>query len=81
MAKAVREKREAWKTIEGFRDRGEQPPTGLMHLYDHKYEGNQEGGGQNTGVYGGRTARKFAEYGGKNMLFKMARDRTEDGIM
>ena len=33
VAKAVREKREAWKMIEGFRDRREQPHTGLRHLY------------------------------------------------
>ncbi len=25
--------REAWKMIEGIRDTGEQPPTGLRHLY------------------------------------------------
>ena len=24
--------REAWTMIEGIRDRGEQPPTGLRHL-------------------------------------------------
>ena len=36
MAKAVGEKREAWKMIEGIRDRGEQPPTGLKHLYGQK---------------------------------------------
>ena len=26
------EKREAYEMIEGIRDRGEQPPTGLRHL-------------------------------------------------
>ena len=30
------EKRKTWKMIEGIRDRGEQPPTGLRHLYDQK---------------------------------------------
>ena len=30
------EKREAWKMILGIRDRGEQPPTGLIHLYGQK---------------------------------------------
>ena len=30
------EKREAWKMIEGIKDRGEQPPTGLRHLYGQK---------------------------------------------
>ena len=33
VAKAVWEKREARKMIEGIRDRGEQPPTGLKYLY------------------------------------------------
>ena len=33
---AVEEKREARKMIEGIRDRGEQPPTGLKHLYGQK---------------------------------------------
>ena len=36
VAKTVVEKREAWKMIEGIRDRGEQPPTGLRHLYGQK---------------------------------------------
>ena len=31
VAKVVGEKREAWKMIEGIRDRGEQPFTGLKH--------------------------------------------------
>ncbi len=30
------EKREAWKMIEGIRERGEQPSTGLKHLYGQK---------------------------------------------
>ena len=29
-------KREAWKMIEGIRDRGEQPITSLKHLYGQK---------------------------------------------
>ena len=36
VTKAVGDKREAWKMIEGVRDRGEQPPTGLGHLYGQK---------------------------------------------
>ena len=36
VAKAAGEKREAWKMIEGFRYRGEQPHTSLRHLYDQK---------------------------------------------
>ena len=36
VAKAMGEKREAYKMIEGIRDRGEQPPTGLRHLYGHE---------------------------------------------
>ena len=52
MAKAVVEKREAWTMIEGIRDRGEQPSTSLStYMYGQK---KKEGGGQSTGVYGGR---------------------------
>ena len=29
-------KREAWKMIECIKDRGEQPPTSLKHLYGQK---------------------------------------------
>ena len=38
MAKAVGggEKREAWKMIGCIKDRGEQPPTSLKHLYGQK---------------------------------------------
>ena len=36
VAKAVGEKRDAWKMVEYFRDIGEQPPTGLRHLYGQK---------------------------------------------
>ena len=36
VAKAVGEKREAWKMIECIRYRGEQPPYGLRHLYGQK---------------------------------------------
>ena len=37
------EKREAWKMIEGIRDRGTQPPTGLRHLMARRRR--QPGGG------------------------------------
>ena len=36
VTKAVGDKREAWKMIEGIRDRGEQPITSLKHLYGQK---------------------------------------------
>ena len=55
VAKEVQEKREEWKMIEGIRDRGEQPPTGLRHLWPEEEEGSQEGGGESTEQYGGRT--------------------------
>ena len=46
VGKAVVEKREAWKMIEGFSDRGEQE------------EGRQDGGGLSREQYGGRTVPK-----------------------
>ena len=36
VAKAVGEKREAWKMIECSNDRGEQPPTSLKHVHGQK---------------------------------------------
>ena len=51
MAKAVGEKREAWKMIKFIKDRGEQP------IWPEE-EGNQEGGGQSTAEYGGRNVPK-----------------------
>ena len=44
--------------IKGFRDRGEQPPTGLKQLMYDQSAVMQEGGGQSTEEYGGRTAPK-----------------------
>ena len=66
------QKREAWK-------RGEQPPTGLRHLYGQKKKVarravNRARGSMEEGLY-----RKLDEDGGKKMIFKMARDRTEYG--
>ena len=77
VVKAVGEKREAWKMIEGIRDRGEQPPTGLRHLCDQKKKAARKA------LYRARMSRVKEVYrdedGGKKMIFKMARDRTEDG--
>ena len=42
-------------------------------------EGRQDGCGQSTEEYGGKLYRKLDEDGGKKMIFKMARDSTEDG--
>ena len=69
---------EAWKMIEGIRDRGEQPSTGLRHLYGQKKKEDRRA------VDRARRSieelyRKLDEDGGKNIMFKMARDRTEDG--
>ena len=40
---------------------------------------SHKGGGQSTEEYGGKMYRKLDEDGGKKMIFKMARDITEDG--
>ena len=77
-AKAVGEKREAWKMIEGFRDRGEQPPIGLRHLYGQKKAAIRAVDSTRRSM-AEELYRKLDEDGGKKMIFKMARDRTEDG--
>ena len=77
--KAVGEKREAWKMIEGIRDRGEEPLTGLRHLYGQKKQSARRVVGRARRSMYKELYRKRDEDGGKNMIFKMARDRTEDG--
>ena len=73
------EKREAWKMIEGFRDRGEQPPTGLRHLYGRKKKAARRAVDRPRRSMEEELYRKLDEAGGKKMMFKMARYRTEDG--
>ena len=79
MAKAVGEKREAWKMFEGSRDRGEQPPTGLRHIYGQKKKAARRAVDRARKSMEEEQYRKRDEDGGKKMTFKMARDRTEDG--
>ena len=73
------EKREAWKMIEGIRDRGEQPSTGLKHLYGQKKKAARRAADRARRSMEEELYRKLDEDGGKKMIFKMARDRTEDG--
>ena len=78
-AKALGEKREAWKMIEDFRDRGEQPPTGLRHLYGKKRMTAKRAVDRAQRSMEEELYRKIDEDGCKKMMSKMARDRTEDG--
>ena len=79
VAKAVGEKREAWKMIECIRDRGEQPSTGLKHLYGQKKKAARRAVDRARRSMEEELYWKLDEDGGKKMIFKMARDRTEDG--
>ena len=75
----VGEKREAWNMIEGFRDRGEQPATGLRHLYDQKKKAARRAVDRARRSMEEELYRTLDEDGGKNMIFKMARDITAEG--
>ena len=79
MATAVGEKRGAWKMIEGIRDKGEQPPTGLRHLYGQKKKAARRAVDRARRIMEEALYRKLDEDGGKKMIFKMARDRTDGG--
>ena len=74
VAKAVGEKREAWKMIECIKDRGEQPPTGLRHLYGQKKKAAIRAVDSTRRSMEEELYRKLDEDGGKKMIFKMARD-------
>ena len=73
------EKREAWKMTEGIRDIGDQPPTGLMHLYGQKMKAAMTAVNKARRSMKEELHRKLDEGGGKRMIFKMARHRTEGG--
>ena len=79
MAKAVGEKREAWKMIGLIKDRGEQPPTSLKHLYGQKKKKAGRAVDRARRSMEEELYRKLDKDGGKKMIFKMARDRTGDG--
>ena len=79
VAKAVGEKREAWKMIECIKDRGEQPPTRLRHIYSQKKNVARRAVDRTRRSMDEELYRKLDKYGCKKMIFKMARDRTEDG--
>ena len=78
MAKAVGEKREAWTMTEGFRDRGEEPPIGLVHLYGQKKKAARRAVDWARRSMEEELYRKLERWW-HNIIFKMARDRTEDG--
>ena len=65
--------------IEGIRDRGNQPPAGLRHLYGQKKKAARRAVDRAQRSMEEELFRTPDEDGGKKMIFKMARDRTEDG--
>ena len=80
VAKAVREKRKAWKMIEGFRDRREQPCTHRLKApVWPENKAARSAVDRTRRIMEDELHRKLDEDGGKKIIFKMARDRTEDG--
>ena len=79
VAKAVGEKREALKIIECIKDIVEQPPICLKHLYGQKKKAAMRAVDRARRNTEEELHQKLDEDGGKKIIFKMARDRTEDG--
>ena len=73
------ENREAWKMIECIKDRGEQPPNSLKHLYGQKKKAARRAVDRARRSMEEELYRQLDEDGGKKMIFNMARDRTEEG--
>ena len=71
--------REAWKMIECIKDRGEQPPISLRHMYGPKKKAATRAVDRARRSREEELYRKLDDDGGKKMIFKMARDRTKDG--
>ena len=79
MAKTVGEKREAWMMMECIKVKGEQPATSLKHLYGQKKKAAMRAVDRARRSMEEELYRKLDEDGGKRVIFKMARDITEDG--
>ena len=79
MAKAVGEKPKAWNMIDCIKIRGEQPPTSLKHLNGQKKKAARRAVDKARRSMEEELYRKLDEDGGKQMIFKMAWYRTEDG--
>ena len=73
------ENREAWKMIECIKDRGEQPPNSLKHLYGQKKKAARRAVDRARRSMEEELYRQLDDDGGKKMIFNMARDRTEEG--
>ena len=67
------------KMIAGISDRGEQPPTTLRHLYGQKKKAAWMAVDRARRSMEEELNRNLDDDGGKKMIFKMARDRTEEG--
>ena len=65
--------------IEGIRYKGEQPSKGLMHLYGEKKKAARRAVDRARRSMEEELYRNLVEDGGKKIIFKMARDRTEEG--
>ena len=65
--------------IDCIKDRGEQPPTSLKHLYGQKKKAARRAVDRARRSMDEELYRKLDEDGGKKLIFKMARDITEDG--
>ena len=65
--------------IDCIKDRGDQPPTSLKHLYGQKKKAARRAVDRARRSMDEELYRKLDEDGGKKLIFKMARDRTEDG--
>ena len=65
--------------IECIKNRGDQPTTSLNHLYGQKKKAARRAVDIARRSTDEELYRKLDEDGSKQMIFKMARDRTEDG--
>ena len=77
--RAVNEKREVWKKIEGRRDRGEQTDVALRHLYGQKKKAASRAVERARANAEASIYRQLEEDGGKKAIYRMSRERKEDG--
>jgi len=77
--RAVKEKREVWKELEVIRDSGVQPDLALRHLCGQNKRAARRAVERTRGDVEDSIYRQLDEDGGRKLIFKMARDRKEEG--
>ena len=78
VAEAVFEKKEAWKEIVNIKERGNQPDAMMIHTYGQKKRPTKRAVDKARRDMEADVYSKLDDYGGKKIIYKLARDSDEN---